>query len=383
MKKKILFFSHESLMYGAPRSLLIMAEGLKDIYDVQIITFGEGDIVDAAKSKDIDIKVIEKSFFSSVNGSSVFSKIFRRIGRFFAFIQTAVNIHRSEPDLVYINTIFDDWPLRLGNLFGIRFIVHVREGKDYIFPSNPYRKKITDRFFKHTNHFVCVSDSIKSLVVKRLDGRKARVDRIYNGIDCEQFNQFTASSLPLPDFSGKTVVGYLGNIKPRKGLDVFLSSAKYLSNKRSDTVFLAVGGDRESFEALAKDLGIFDLLGKKIFYLPFVKQPQAAFKLFDIYCMTSLIEPFARVNLEAACLMTPIIATDIDGNREFIIDGKTGVLVPPGDVDALAQAMEKLIDNSLLRHQLAENAYHRVINVFSEERYISESKSIIDEVLAK
>ncbi|OOE39321.1 hypothetical protein BZG00_10550 [Salinivibrio kushneri] len=368
-------------MYGAPRSILILADGIQDKYDIEIVTIGRGDLVSAAQDKGLKITVLKPYFLCK--HCSLFYKVLRKIGRLFEFIKMAYLIKRKAPDLIYVNTISNSWPVILSRFFGIKNIVHVREGKNYIFPGSGKREKITRSVFDNADHFICVSESIRQLVLERLQSPSANVEKVYNGIDCDAFCNKPISDLRFKNGTGKKIVGYLGNINERKGLDVFLLSAKHLIDKRNDLVFIVVGGDVNEFEGYAEQTRVQPYLGKQILHFPFQNDPRPAFKAMDVFCMTSRIEPFARVNLEAACLEASIIATNIDGNKEFILHKKTGLLVMPGDFLELCKAIELLIDDEAFSNQLRKNAKDRVMSEFSVQKYIEGCEGVISKVLEK
>lgn len=371
-------------MYGAPRSMLILADGIRDQYDIEIITIGQGDLVAAANDKGLKITVLEPYFLESLSkGQSFIFKVARKFGRILYLFKMAYLIKNKSPDLIYVNTVANHLPVVLSRFFGIKNIVHVREGKNYIFPESRSREKGIRSVFDSADHFVCVSESIRQLVLERLQSSIVCVDRVYNGIDCHQFCNEPISKLQIQNAKDKKVIGYLGNINERKGLDVFLLAAKHLIEKRSDLIFVVVGGDTVEFDIYAEKANIQSYLGRNIHYFPFQSDPRPAFKAMDVYCMTSRIEPFARVNLEAACLETNIVATNIDGNKEFVLDKKTGLLVEAGDVLDLCNAIELLIDNEELSIQLKKNAKDRVISEFAVLRYIEDCRAIISRVLAK
>ncbi|MFC6795410.1 glycosyltransferase family 4 protein [Halobaculum halobium] len=76
----------------------------------------------------------------------------------------------------------------------------------------------------------------------------------------------------------------------------------------------------------------------------------------DVFCLPSHHESFGMVNIEAMACGTPVVSTRIDAIEEYLVDGKNGLLVPPGDVDGLAAALRRLADDASLRERLGRNA---------------------------
>ena len=371
-------------MYGAPRSLLIAAHALGTDFDVEIFTYGQGELVTAAHEMGIPITVINEISWDWLSTGGEFSRfvraVLRRTSAIPLFMHTMWVLKKKTPDLVYVNTVANANPVRLSRLLGLDVLVHVREGADYIFSQNLRRKKISGYIFKNVDSFICVSEAVKKLVLRRLDGRNAIVNVVHNGIDCAEFRAASSETIDMSVNQGRKVVGFLGNVSKRKGIDIFLTAAKELSEKRNDVIFMVVGGESKVFTDFAREAGIEGLIDKFVFHKQFIRSPQTALKMFDIFCMTSLIEPFARVNLEAACFQKAIIATNVDGNPEFVIDGITGLLIPPNDPQSLVQSIGQLLDDEQMRGKLGFNASQRVQNEFTVEKYVHGIRSHINAI---
>jgi len=119
--KKILFFSRESKLYGAPSSMLILAKALRIDYVIVIVTFGDGGLVQAAQFSNIPITVLANDFFSRKTGTDLFSKVFSRIARYISVIHSFYKLLSFKPDLVYVNTIANPLPVKLAALLNMKF----------------------------------------------------------------------------------------------------------------------------------------------------------------------------------------------------------------------------------------------------------------------
>jgi glycosyltransferase involved in cell wall biosynthesis len=89
-------------------------------------------------------------------------------------------------------------------------------------------------------------------------------------------------------------------------------------------------------------------------------------------------EGLPRTNLEAMCFRLPVVSTDIAGVREQVVDGDTGIVVPPGDEAALADALGRLIEDRGLRESMGAAGRRRVEEVFSIDRYVSSVVDVYD-----
>ena len=164
-KPSILFISHESKMYGAPRSLLILANALREKYNVHVLTFGRGDLVKACKDVGVAVSVIPDALGSSITGKwwsiRLLRFILRKSSNLFLFVYALVKTRLLKPDLVYVNTIARKEPVQFARILKRKAIVHVREGVNYLFPNNARRARVTNYIIDDSSYFVCVSDSVK------------------------------------------------------------------------------------------------------------------------------------------------------------------------------------------------------------------------------
>ena len=97
---------------------------------------------------------------------------------------------------------------------------------------------------------------------------------------------------------------------------------------------------------------------------------------FDIYACSSVKEGLSYTIIEAMQAGLPIAATNVGGNSELITDGQEGLLVEPQNSEALAQAINKLINDKNLRQNLGSNAKQKAINEFSLKKMIAATKKI-------
>ncbi|HEX5324992.1 MAG TPA: glycosyltransferase family 4 protein [Capsulimonadaceae bacterium] len=157
---------------------------------------------------------------------------------------------------------------------------------------------------------------------------------------------------------------------PEKGIGDFVEAAGRLSDPKENLQVLAAGiGDhKDEFEARGKQL-----LGEKARFLGHVEDVSSLYAATDVFVLATHAENCGLVYREAALHGIPVIGTAVGGNRETILDGKTGLIVPPQDVEALAGAMARLRDDPALRRQLGSQARERAMVEFTEkamaERY--------------
>lgn len=197
---------------------------------------------------------------------------------------------------------------------------------------------------------VAVSESTRDdLVARGLD--RSGITVIPNGIDLERYT-------PEPEglrFERPTLL-YLGRLKRYKGVDLILRALPAVAAAHPD-VRLVVGGKGDhaaALRALAERLGV----AERVEFAGFVSEEEKLrlFRKSWVHVLTSPKEGWGIANMEAAACGTPTVSSDAPGLRESVVDGTTGLLVPHGDVAALADALIRLVGDPGERDRMGEAA---------------------------
>jgi glycosyltransferase involved in cell wall biosynthesis len=159
------------------------------------------------------------------------------------------------------------------------------------------------------------------------------------------------------------VLGVLARLAPQKGLTYLVSALPAILAQHPDTYALVVGEGylRPDLEAQARSLGVESRLLLVGYHANVVDYLRAS----DIFVLPSLFEGMPLSILEAMGAGLPVIATAVDGTPEVVIEGETGLLVPPADPPALAQAVNRLLDDRQLAARLGRAGRARA-DAFSE-----------------
>jgi glycosyltransferase involved in cell wall biosynthesis len=131
-------------------------------------------------------------------------------------------------------------------------------------------------------------------------------------------------------------------------------------------VLFGDGAGRPALEAQVRELG----LQEHVVFAGFRNDAQVCMRAMDVVVHPSLSEAFCQVIVEALGAGTAVVATDVAGAPEVITSGEDGVLVPPGDPDALARAVLMLYRDLALRQRLANAGYRTVRERFTVERMV-------------
>ncbi len=163
------------------------------------------------------------------------------------------------------------------------------------------------------------------------------------------------------------IVGCLARLEPHKSVGDLIEAAARVPDPRGDLA-VVVAGDGTERVAL-EDLAAARLGPRAIFLgrIPDETVPDV-YAAFDLFCLPSQLEGFGLVYIEAAYRGVPSIGANTGGVPDVILDGETGLLVPPGDPDALAAALARLRDDPGLRARLGAAARARAYAEFTVER---------------
>ncbi len=212
--------------------------------------------------------------------------------------------------------------------------------------SNPVRPKVKRIFLDpRLDMIVAVAQTVRDgLVGAGVPGERVRV--IYGSVDTGRFHpEVDGSALrdELGVAGGVPLVGVLANLDGKKSHGDFLLAAALVLESRPDARFVAIGGgDVAAHQQRAEALG----LGSAVRFVGFREDTPACLAALDVSvnCSTRS-EGLTGALRESLAMARPVVCTEVGGNGELVVDGETGVLVAPGDVEALARGILWTIEN--------------------------------------
>jgi glycosyltransferase involved in cell wall biosynthesis len=210
---------------------------------------------------------------------------------------------------------------------------------------------------------------------------------VYNGTPIPEVTpaDARAARAELGAGDGDILIGVFGRLQRWKGQDVFVKAAAEIARVRPRARFAVVGGsvfglEPEYAEEIRRLAAAPELSGRLVF-TGFQTDVARLMAACDVVCHTSRVpEPFGLVLIEAMALRRPVIATEGGGPSEIIASESQGVLVPPDDPRALAQAAIGLIDDPERRRLIGADAYERVRAQFSIDVMASTLIRCLDEM---
>jgi glycosyltransferase involved in cell wall biosynthesis len=184
-----------------------------------------------------------------------------------------------------------------------------------------------------------------------------------------------------------TTVVMTGRISQFKDFDTYFKAARRLSAQEPGCwKFLAIGAgndnDRANFRMLARDLidtGVADLLQAGLEVLPYVKEANIGVLL----SASSFKEGFSNSIMEYMACGLPVICSDSGGNRELVIDGETGFVIPSENVDSFVEKLAFLKNHPYISRKMGRAGQERLTSLCSIERMTSDYEALYTELLVE
>lgn len=220
---------------------------------------------------------------------------------------------------------------------------------------------------------------------------KTHAQIIYECVDGDKFNLFTVSKNDIDKMKKEfnlnhceKVVGCIGNINPIKGYEYYIESASLIKKEIDDVKFLIIGDilDPQKNYYCKKLINLIGSLkmGQDIIFAGKRDEMPQILSLFDVFFLTSINEGTPLVILEAMAMEKPVVATDVGGISEQVADGETGIIVPPRNSKAIAEAVIYLLEHADERIRMGKKARERAKEMFSLERCVEEHRKLYENV---
>jgi glycosyltransferase involved in cell wall biosynthesis len=181
---------------------------------------------------------------------------------------------------------------------------------------------------------------------------------------------------PLPRRRPGWLIGAIGRLEWQKGFDVLIKALPIVDG--ASLVVVGEGSERAALERLAHDVGVSD----RILWEGWSDTPQAHLRSIDVLAVPSRFEGSPLVILEALLAGTPVVAADVGSVSEAVHDGETGLLVPPEDAVALADALRRLLTDDALRARFLKQGPGIVRERFLAAHMTAAFQSLYREILS-
>lgn len=291
-------------------------------------------------------------------------------------------LRENNIDIVHTHIRLADWYGRVSaKLAKVPFIFTTVHNADYWRKERKYfAYALIDKLTMALNtQIIAVSQAVKEFIIKwqKIDADKISV--ILNGTVIQKYSNASGGeglkeSLGLNE--DKIIVGAVGRLVKQKALHDLLHAAQQILSSRSDIQLLIVG--QGPLEHKLKDLAAALKIEDSVIFTGFKTDIPQLLGLMDIFAMPSLYEGLGVAVIEAMMAGKPVVATEVIGLTELVIDQETGILVPPSDPQALAKAISTLMDSQDLRENMGKRGQERAFKHFSIERMVKDLLNFYD-----
>ncbi len=341
-------------------------------HNVSAVFLKEGPMSEMARGLGLDIDVCRRRHFMD----------------FMLIARLASKIRRDRVDIVHTHSVSGNFYGRLASFFACRSLtvtsVHADTYSELVDATGSVLRarlwhwvdKLMSRF---SRLLLANSEATKEVLLsKGLPCTKVRV--LYNGIETAVSLSDDGDALrkELGISAGAKVVGSVGRLTGTKNYALFLRAAKIILQERKDVFFLLVGDgpERHGLEALARRLGIED----NLIFTGWSDDIDKYLAIMDVFVLTSVMEGFGLVLLEAMKFSLPVVSTSVGGVPEVVAEGETGLLIPSDNDGELAHKVQRLLADSALRKKLGGGGKDRLEEKFTLKKMAEKTMCIYKEV---
>ena len=357
---RIVHTESSMVMWGQERRVLAESVGMHDRgHEVWIATPPGGDLAHRAVEAGID--VIPMSFRRrSVSGSA---------------LRVVSLVRHIRPDVLNTHSSADSWAVALAGRIGPRPRALIRSRHlSAAVASGPLHRFL----YGQADYLITTGESIRrDLAASGLVPLERSVS-IPTGVDPDRF---------APNAAGRTearrrlgldtmgpVVGVVAYLRPDKGHRVLLRAMPEIVRRQPSCVLLVVGdgAQRSALEAMTLEHG----LQPRVRFLGVREDVPDVLSALDVFCLPSVRnEGVPQSVLQASAMGLPVVSTAVGGIPEAVIDGKTGILVPPDDARSLAEALTALLADPASRERMGHAGRRHVTDFFSLEAMLDRTEN--------
>lgn len=359
---------------GSEKSLYVLANALAETeHRVSVFCLSEGRFAEEFRKNG-------KFFFQCLSVKRVYG-----VSGLRGICKLVGYINKQKVDILQSTHTGSDMIAPVASMISKRSPVVISSRRDLGFTKKMHhvavQKILNCRVTKILGNSIAVKDS----VVGAENYPESRIDIIYNGLDLNLYGQLEKekcrqkllSQHNLPNDS--LLIGSAGNLNPVKGHKYLIEAVAKVVGKSPNSYCLLAGDgpEKESLSLLAQE----KMVSARIIFLGNINTMPEFLSGLDIYVQPSLSEGFSNSILEAMATGCAVVATDVGGNREAIVNGENGFIVPAGNVTALAEKISLLMGASGMRQVIGKNGKKRIMHNFSLEVMLENYRKFYEEIV--
>jgi glycosyltransferase involved in cell wall biosynthesis len=375
--RRLLVANPSTDVYGSDLQMLESVTGLAEAgWQVDVVTPDDGPLLPRLRSagaatRRLSFPVLRRSSMSPKGLAGLACSVVVRLPGMVRLLRS------TRPDVLYVNTVTIPWWLLAARLARVPSVCHVHEAENA--DSRLVRAALVSPL-RLANRLIVISDSAMSALVSVDPALRKRADLVRNGVPLPP-----TPPLPVKREQPRRLVT-VGRLSPRKAPHVALEALSVLVARGHDVTLDVVGSPFEGYEWYEQELleraAEPDLHGR-VRFLGYQSPVWPWLAAAEIVMMPSLREPFGNAVVEGQLSRRAVVAADALGHRESIVQGRTGLLVPPGDAVAMADAVERLLDDEALADGIAARAEESARTLFSVDRYVREVHGVVERLAVR
>ena len=233
-------------------------------------------------------------------------------------------------------------------------------------------------------HTIAISQAVKSAALERGEVEDAKISVVLNGLQApkpEENSSREEKRAAWQSDEAAPLIVCVARLQKEKDLDILIAAMAQVRAKfpTARCIIAGEGDERAVLAALTEKLD----LSATVELAGFVDSAADLMSGADVFVLPSAKEPFGLVLLEAMALGAPIVAVNDGGPPEIMADKETGLLVPPRDVDAMANAIIEIVSDKSRAQKIGEAGRARYQAMFTRERMAQETRAVYENVLGK
>jgi glycosyltransferase involved in cell wall biosynthesis len=362
----LLYFSNEPTRGGAEEHLLTLIRGLDRNYFRPLLVCPS--------------ELAEKLRLDLPQDVEVFPLCLRRLSQFDAMLRLARILRDRQVKILHSHLFFASlFASPIGWACGIPVIVETPHVREHWRSGWLKSRFVVDRFAgRFVTHYIAVSEANKRYLVEQKHLPQEKITVIRNGSDLRRFRPEEPATSDLRQRLGfgpdDPVLMVVGRLEPQKGHRILLEALPVIRREFPFVrlVCLGEGSLRDELLNQTRELGIEDALR----FIGFQSNVVEWLRLADLTVLPSFYEGLPLVAIESLATGRPVVATAVDGSAEVVVDGKTGLIVAPGDSTALSAAICRLLRDAKLRERMGQEGRQWVCKHFDEREQIRRTQEL-------
>ena len=379
--KNILYIADNGkIIGGSEKSLLLLIKHLdRNRYHPFAVLFSHGSFEESLKKMGVPVKVLPLLSIERKRFPLVFLYVFYLLSLAYGVLRLSLFIKRYNIQLIHNNKVQCIFYSALSAwLCGIPLVWHERNFKRRL-------GRLGGLMVRLASRIIVISEAVGDGFRAYLDDA-AKMKVIHNGVE------LMSGDLPPPKLrqtlgipAETRLVGTLGRFTFWKGFEDFIEAARLVLKEKPDTIFLLVGDsfdpEDDAYQEKCKKLVLDYGLGDSIRFMGWTNNVVDVLTSLDVFVLPSWKEPFGRVIIEAMSCERAVVATRAGGVPEIVVDGTTGIMVPPRDQVKMAEAIIYLLDHEDEARQMGIDGHRRVEQCFSIGQHVELVQKLYDSLI--